>query len=62
MSVPSQRQRSIGDRLPPVIQLWRHRRRLRRLDARERKIIARETLRDFKQISGDEFGPPGGGY
>jgi hypothetical protein len=41
---------------------WRERARLRHLESRERKIIARENLRDFKMVRGDEFGPPGGGY
>ncbi len=45
--------------LKAAIWRWRERRRERRIELRERKIIARETLRDFKQTTGDEGGLPG---
>jgi hypothetical protein len=47
--------------LMSAIRQWRQRRRLRRLESRERKITARENLRDFKRFAGDEGGPPAGG-
>ncbi len=40
---------------------WRERRRERRIELQERRIVARETLREFKQWTGDEGGPPTGG-
>jgi hypothetical protein len=43
-------------RLAAVIRRWREQRRLRRTDLVERKITARENLRDFKQSTGDEPG------
>ena len=43
-------------RLGAVIRRWRERRRLRRAESLERKITARESLRDFKQSTGDEPG------
>jgi hypothetical protein len=45
--------------LKSAIRRWRERRRERRIELRERKIIARETLRDFKRSTGDEGGQPG---
>jgi hypothetical protein len=33
---------------------WRERRKLRRIELRERKIISRENLRDFRQRTGEE--------
>jgi hypothetical protein len=49
-------------RLGAVIRRWREQRRLRRADLLERKITARENLRDHKQFTGDEPGPPLGGF
>ena len=46
--------------LKSLLQRWRERRRQRRIDSRERKLIAQETLRNFKQWTGDEGGPPMG--
>ena len=37
-----------------ALRRWRDRRKLRRLELRERKIISRETLRDFRQWTGEE--------
>jgi hypothetical protein len=48
-------------RLGSFIRRWRERRRLRRADLLERKITARENLRDFKQSTGDEPGQWTGG-
>ena len=42
-----------------AIRRWRERRRERRIERREQRIIARTTLRDFKQWTGDEGGAPG---
>jgi hypothetical protein len=47
---------SSAGRLGAVIRRWRERRRLRRADLLERKITGRESLRDFKQSTGDEPG------
>jgi len=47
---------SSAGRLGAVIRRWREQRRLRRADSLERKITARENLRDFKQSTGDEPG------
>jgi hypothetical protein len=44
-----------------AIRRWRERRRERRIERQEQKVIARTTLRDFKQWTGDEGGPPLGG-
>jgi|HubBroStandDraft_6_1064221.scaffolds.fasta_scaffold1786687_2 hypothetical protein len=44
-----------------AIRRWRERRRERRIERQEKRVIARTTLRDFKQWTGDEGGPPGGG-
>jgi hypothetical protein len=50
-------------RLGAAVRRWREQRRLRRTDLLERKITARENLRDFKQSTGDEPGQwTGGGY
>ena len=48
--------------LMSAIRRWRERRRERRIERQERTVIARTTLRDFKQWTGDEGGPPGGQY
>jgi hypothetical protein len=48
--------------LMSAIRQLREGRRRRRLESRERKITARENLRDFKRFTGDEPGPPGGGF
>jgi len=45
-----------------AIRRWRERRRERRIERQEQKVIARTTLRDFKQLTGGEGGPIGGGY
>lgn len=47
--------------LGAVIRQWRERRRLRRTDLLERKITGQESLRDFKQFTGDEPGQWMGG-
>jgi hypothetical protein len=51
-----------GERLKSAIQRWRQQRQLRRTERLERKITARENLRDFKGFTGDEPGPPGGAF
>jgi hypothetical protein len=38
-----------------ALRRWRDRRKLRRIELRERKIISRETLRDFKKPTGDQL-------
>jgi hypothetical protein len=43
-------------RLGSAIRRWREQRRLRRTDLQERKITARDNLRDFKRSTGDEPG------
>jgi hypothetical protein len=40
-----------------ALRRWRQQRQLRRADALERKIAARENLRDFKPYTGGEGGP-----
>jgi hypothetical protein len=42
-----------------AIRRWRERRRERRLERQETRLIERETLRDFKQWTGDEGGGAG---
>jgi hypothetical protein len=37
-----------------ALRRWRDRRKLRRIELRERKIISRENLRDFRQRTGEE--------
>jgi hypothetical protein len=54
--------RARGERLKATIRRWRQQRQLRRADLLERKITARENLRDYKQFTGDEPGPPLGGF
>jgi hypothetical protein len=51
-----------GGRLKAVFRRWRQQRQLRRTELLERKIAARENLRDFKRFTGDEPGPPAGGF
>jgi hypothetical protein len=51
-----------GERLKAAIRRWRQQRQLRRADVLERKITARENLRDYKPFTGDEPGPPGGAF
>jgi len=46
--------------LRSAIRRWREWRRERRIERQERMITARAALRDFKQWTGDEGGPPGG--
>jgi hypothetical protein len=41
---------------------WQQQRQLRRTERLERRITARENLRDFKRSTGDEPGPPGGAF
>lgn len=53
---------SSAGRLGSLIRRWREQRRLRHTDLLERKITARENLRDFKQSTGDEPGQWMGGY
>jgi hypothetical protein len=38
-----------------ALRRWRDRRKLRRIERLERKIISRETLRDFTQRTGDDL-------
>lgn len=38
-----------------ALRRWRDRRKLRRLELRERKITSRENLRDFTQRTGEEL-------
>jgi hypothetical protein len=52
---------SSAGRLGAVVRRWREQRRLRHTDSLERKITARENLRDFKQSTGDEPGQWMGG-
>lgn len=52
---------SSAGRLGAAIRRWREQRRLRRADLLERKITARENLRDFRQCTGDEPGQWTGG-
>jgi len=51
-----------GGRLKAVLRRWRQQRQLRHADSLERKIRARENLRDHKQFTGHEPGPPLGGF
>jgi hypothetical protein len=51
-----------SERLKAALPRWRQQRQLRRTELLERKITARENLRDFKRFTGDEPGPPGGGF
>jgi hypothetical protein len=51
-----------GERPKAALRRWRQQRQLRHADALERKIRARENLRDYKQFTGDEPGPPLGGF
>ncbi len=44
-----------------ALRRWRNRRRERRIEIRESKVVARTTLRDFKKWTGTEGGPMGGG-
>jgi hypothetical protein len=48
------------DKLMAALKRWREGRQRRRADAKERRIRARENLRDFKPPSGYEGGAPGG--
>jgi hypothetical protein len=52
---------SSAGRLGALIRRWREQRRLRRTDSLERRITARENLRDFKQSTGNEPGQWTGG-
>jgi len=49
------------EKLRAVIRRRREQRRLRRADVLERKVAARENLRDFKQATGNEPGQWTGG-
>jgi len=51
-----------NERLKAVLRRWRQQRQLRHADSLDRRIRARENLRDFKQSTGDEPGPPLGGF
>jgi hypothetical protein len=51
--------RAAGERLKDTVRRWRQLRRTERL---ERRVTARENLRDFKSFTGHEPGAPGGGY
>lgn len=44
--------------LMSLVRRWRERRRQRRIELRERRLIAQQTLSNFKQWTGDEGGPP----
>jgi hypothetical protein len=50
------------ENLKAAIRRWRQQRQLRRTERLERRVTARENLRDFKRFTGDEPGPPGGGF
>jgi hypothetical protein len=54
--------RARGGRLKAALRSWRQQRQLRRADSLERKVTARENLRDYKRFTGDEPGPPLGGF
>ena len=43
-----------------TIKRWKERRGQRHIDSRERRVRARENLRDYKPFRGEEYGPPGG--
>jgi hypothetical protein len=45
--------------LKAALRRWLERRQLRRADARDSRIRARENLRDFKRSGGHEGGAPG---
>jgi len=49
-------------RLKAVLRRWRRQRQLRHADSLERKVRARENLRNYKHYTGDEPGPPLGGF
>jgi len=49
-------------KLKTTLKRWRQLRRERHIEARERRVTARENLRDFKRSSGHEGGVPGGGF
>ena len=51
-----------GGTLNAALQRWRQQRQLRHAERLERRVTARENLRDFKRFTGDEPGPPGGGF
>jgi hypothetical protein len=53
--------RAPGGRLKDAIRRWWQQRQLRRTERLERRVTARENLRDFKTFTGDEPGAPGGG-
>lgn len=38
-----------------ALRRWRDRRKRRRIEMRERKIIPRETMRDYRQRTGEDF-------
>jgi len=44
----------MSEKLKAAIRRWRQRRQRRRADAQDRRIHARENLRDFKPPSGTE--------
>ena len=46
-------------RLKAAIQRWQERRRQRRIELQERRVTARNTLRDYKQSTGHEGGSLG---
>jgi hypothetical protein len=52
----------MGTRLKSALRRWQQRRQLRSTERLERRITARENLRDFKSFTGDEPGPPGGAF
>jgi hypothetical protein len=49
----------MAEKLKAVIGRWRERGKRRRADAQERRIRARENLRDFKPSGGHGGGVPG---
>jgi len=49
----------MGNKLKTALRRWRERQQLRRAEARDRRIRARENLRDFKRSGGYEGGAPG---
>jgi hypothetical protein len=44
----------MGQKRKSALRRWRDRRKLRRLELRERKITSRENLRDSRQWTGEE--------
>jgi len=52
----------VSEKLKAVFRRWREWRKRRRADSLERRIHARENLRDFRPSGGDEGGAPPGAF